>query len=61
MVVGTSGTAFAGPWGVSFAANLTPDLETGLGTWTEDMFVRALRTGTHRGEPQGRKLYPPWP
>jgi hypothetical protein len=59
MVAGTSGTAFAGPWGVSFAANLTPDDETGLGTWTEDMFFRALRTGKHRGEPQGRKLYPP--
>ena len=28
-------TAFAGPWGVSFAANLTPDPETGLGKWTE--------------------------
>src|SRR3954453_11004845 len=26
-------TAFSGPWGVSFAANLTPDPETGLGKW----------------------------
>ena len=34
-------TAFAGPWGVSFAANLTPDKETGLGSWTEE-FPRAL-------------------
>ena len=32
-------TAFAGPWGVSFTANLTPDTETGLGDWTEEMFI----------------------
>src|SRR5262252_2146992 len=37
-------TAFTGPWGVSYAANLTPDQNTGLGIWTEDMFVRAMRT-----------------
>jgi hypothetical protein len=42
-------TAFAGPWGVSYAANLTPDQNSGLGIWTEDMFVRALRTGRHMG------------
>jgi hypothetical protein len=34
-------TAFAGPWGVSFTANLTPDAETGLGKWTEDTFIQA--------------------
>ena len=27
-------TAWAGPWGVSFTRNLTPDKETGLGDWT---------------------------
>ena len=32
---GATNTAFAGPWGVSFTANLTPDPETGLGRWTE--------------------------
>src|SRR5262245_47046566 len=35
-------TAFAGPWGVSYTANLTPDSNTGLGIWTEDLFVRAI-------------------
>ena len=42
-------TAWSGPWGVSFAANLTPDRNTGLrsGVWTEDLFIKALRTGTH--------------
>src|SRR6188472_677819 len=35
-------TAWHGPWGVSFTANLTPDQNTGLGIWTEDMFMRAI-------------------
>ncbi|MGE0042338.1 MAG: cytochrome c [Vicinamibacterales bacterium] len=52
-------TAFAGPWGVSFTANLTPDPETGLGKWTEEMFVRAMRTGRHEGK--GRPILPPMP
>jgi hypothetical protein len=52
-------TAFAGPWGVSFTANLTPDPETGLGRWTEAMFIKAIRTGRHEG--QGRPILPPMP
>ena len=52
-------TAFTGPWGVSFTANLTPDKETGLGNWTEDMFLMALRTGRHEGK--GRPILPPMP
>lgn len=52
-------TAFAGPWGVSFSANLTPDPETGLGKWTEETFITALRTGRHEGK--GRPLLPPMP
>ena len=52
-------TAWGGPWGVSFTANLTPDKETGLGNWTEEMFFRALRTGRHEGH--GRPILPPMP
>lgn len=52
-------TAWAGPWGVSFARNLTPDKETGLGSWTEEMFIKALRTGKDMGE--GRPILPPMP
>jgi cytochrome c553 len=52
-------TAWAGPWGVSFARNLTPDKETGLGSWTEAMFIKALRTGKDMGE--GRPILPPMP
>jgi hypothetical protein len=54
-------TAFAGPWGVSYAANLTPDKETGMGNWTEEMFVTALRTGKHGGVANGRPILPPMP
>jgi len=50
-------TAFAGPWGVSFPRNLTPDQTTGLGSWTEEMFIKTLRLGKHQGE--GRDLLPP--
>ena len=52
-------TAWAGPWGVSFAANLTPDKATGLGTWTADQFIKSMRTGKHMGV--GRPILPPMP
>jgi hypothetical protein len=54
-------SAWAGPWGVSFTANLTPDKETGLGEWTEEAFLQALRTGKHQGQPNGRAILPPMP
>jgi len=57
----SSFTAWAGPWGVSFTANLTPDKETGLGEWTEEAFIQALRTGKHQGQPDGRDILPPMP
>ena len=52
-------TAFAGPWGVSFTANLTPDPDTGLGRWTEEMFIATMKTGRHQGK--GRPVLPPMP
>ena len=52
-------TAFAGPWGISYTMNLTPDRNTGLGIWTEDMFVTAIRTGRHMGV--SRPINPPMP
>jgi hypothetical protein len=54
-----SNTAYAGPWGVSYSSNLTPDPETGLGGWTEEIFIQALRSGRHEG--QGRPILPPMP
>lgn len=51
-------TAWAGPWGVSYAGNLTPDA-TGLGSWTPEIFIQAMRTGKHAGV--GRPILPPMP
>jgi hypothetical protein len=52
-------TAWSGPWGNSYAANLTPDKETGLGArYTEESFIRTLRTGK---KPEGEQLAPPMP
>jgi mono/diheme cytochrome c family protein len=56
-----TGTAFAGPWGVSFASNLTPDKETGFGEWSETTFIQMARTGKHQGQPDGREVLPPMP
>lgn len=52
-------TAWAGPWGVSYTKNLTPDMETGLGKWTEENFVATIRTGREMGK--GREILPPMP
>lgn len=51
-------TAFAGPWGITFAPNLTPDM-TGLGVYTEETFIGAMRTGKRMGV--GRDILPPMP
>jgi mono/diheme cytochrome c family protein len=59
-VIGPTFTAFRFPFGVTYAANLTPDKETGLGNWTEEMFISALRKGKHMGG-EGRTIMPPMP
>lgn len=53
-------TAFAGPWGVSYAANITSD-ESGIGAWTEQQFIKALREGKYKGMDNTRPLLPPMP
>ncbi len=52
-------TAWAGPWGVSFASNLTPNPVSGIGNWTEAMFIQSIRTGKYMGT--SRDLLPPMP
>jgi mono/diheme cytochrome c family protein len=52
-------TAWAGPWGVSFTANLTPDRDTGLGAWNARTFIDTIRSG--RVMAKGRELLPPMP
>jgi hypothetical protein len=53
-------TAWVGPWGISYAANLTSD-DSGIGTWSEDQFIYALRNGKLKGLPGSRMLLPPMP
>lgn len=59
VVSSATNTAWSGPWGTSFTANLTPDLETGLGRWTAKNFRDTIRTGRHLG--RGREILPPMP
>jgi hypothetical protein len=53
-------TGAVGPWGMSFAGNLTSD-PTGIGNWPEENFIRALRHGKLKGVENGRNLLPPMP
>ena len=53
-------TSAVGPWGMSFAANLTSD-PTGIGNWKEENFIRAIREGKFKGLENGRDLLPPMP
>ncbi len=53
-------TAAVGPWGTSFSANLTPS-ESGIGSWTEEQFVKALTEGKHMGMDNSRPIMPPMP
>lgn len=60
-VFGPTMTSFKLPFGTVYTANLTPDKETGLGSWNKEMFIRAVKTGKHRGEANGRPILPPMP
>ena len=60
LVITNDLTAWAGPWGVSYTANLTPD-DTGIGSWTIDQFKTAIRHGKYHGMENGRSLLPPMP
>lgn len=58
LVVTSDFTAWIGPWGISYSANLTPD-ETGTGKWTENQFLYAVRNSISKGLPGSRPLMPP--
>ena len=53
-------TAAAGPWGISFAANLTSDA-SGAGSWPFENFRYAMRHGKLKGLEGSRPLLPPMP
>jgi mono/diheme cytochrome c family protein len=52
-VLSGSEIPWGGPWGVAYSANLTPDPQTGLGEWTDEQIMTAIRTGAR---PDGRQL-----
>lgn len=54
----SGGLPIGTPFGKIYAANLTPDRETGIGAWTEEAFRRSMRQGVDR---IGRQLYPAFP
>lgn len=59
VAINATNTAWAGPWGVSYTSNLTSDRVTGIGAWTEQTFIDAIRKGRKSGV--GRALLPPMP
>lgn len=59
MTAAATNTAWAGPWGISYTQNLTPDMETGLGGYSEEQFIQTIRDGKKQG--RGRDLLPPMP
>lgn len=58
LVVTADFTAWIGPWGISYSANLTPD-ETGTGNWKEDQFLYAIKNSVSKGVAGSRPLLPP--
>ncbi|MDP3667802.1 MAG: diheme cytochrome c-553 [Sediminibacterium sp.] len=60
LAVTSTSTAWVGPWGISYAANLTSDA-TGIGNWEESSFIRAMREGKYKGIASSRLLLPPMP
>jgi len=58
LVVTQDFTAWIGPWGISYSANLTPD-PSGTGGWTEEQFMYAIRNSMSKGLAGGRPLMPP--
>lgn len=57
---GSDFTSAVGPWGMSFAANISSD-ETGIGNWKEEQFIKAIREGKSKGLDGTRPLLPPMP
>ena len=60
LIVTADLTSWVGPWGTSYTANLTSD-ETGIGSWKEEQFIKALREGKLKGLDNTRPLLPPMP
>ena len=59
--ISTTNTGWSTPAGVAFTTNLTPDKATGIGGWTDETFINAIRKGKHLGLASGRDILPPMP
>lgn len=57
-IINAGGRALETPFGIVYSTNITPDSETGIGTWSYPAFERSMREGIHR---DGRHLYPAFP
>lgn len=53
-------TGWIGPWGNSYAANITSD-STGIGNWSEEQFITCIRQGLYKGIKDSRPIMPPMP
>lgn len=58
LVVTSDFTAWIGPWGITYSANLTPD-DSGTGKWTESQFLYAIKNSVSKGLAGSRPLMPP--
>ncbi len=60
ILMGPGLTATVGPWGTTYASNITSD-STGIGGWKEEQFIKAIREGKSKGLDGTRPLLPPMP
>lgn len=56
--VNTGGRRYDGPFGTVYSTNITPDRQTGIGAWTDDQIVAAIRLGRR---PNGERILPVHP
>jgi len=56
--VNSGGRRYDGPYGTVYSANITPDRDTGIGGWTDEQLITAIRLGRR---PNGERLIPVHP
>ena len=56
--VNSGGRKYDGAWGTVYSTNITPDRQTGIGGWTDDQIITAIRLGRR---PNGERLVPVHP
>jgi mono/diheme cytochrome c family protein len=56
--VNAGGRRYDGPFGTVYSTNITPDRQTGIGTWTDEQIITAIRLGRR---PNGERLLPVHP